>query len=71
MLPSNTSVSYLLTSVFMDFSLAECLQLKVVRVISGTLMTSLDMAGVSLTLMNLDTNAWLRYLGQSDPVDHC
>ena len=64
----NSAIKHIseLASVVMLYNsllLAECLQLKVVRVIMGTLMTSLDMAGVSLTLMKLE-NDWIQYLGK-------
>ena len=41
----------------------DVLQVVVVRVYAGSLMTSLEMAGVSLTLLKLSPD-WLPYLGQ-------
>ena len=42
----------------------DVLQLSVVRVFMGSLMTSLEMAGVSLTLLRL-CSGWTELLGQS------
>ena len=43
-------------------STVDVLQFEVVRVYMGTLMTSLEMAGVSLTLLN-HAHSWLECLG--------
>ena len=44
----------------------DALKLKVVRVYVGTLMTSLEMAGVSLTLLNTPAQ-WVELLGKPIP----
>ncbi len=41
----------------------ECVGVKVDRVVFGSLMTSLEMAGVSLTLLKLEPG-WDQYLGK-------
>ena len=50
------------------------LKVNVDRVICGSLMTSLEMAGVSLTLLQLDPD-WGQYIGQcacdEGVHDHC
>lgn len=39
-------------------------QAKVTRVYVGSLMTSMEMAGVSLTLLKVSSDSWEKYLGE-------
>lgn len=50
-------------SQFTSFFAVDKMKVAVVRVVSGSLMTSLEMAGVSLTLLRL-TPQLLTYFGQ-------
>ena len=40
-------------------------KVEVLRVYSGALMTSLEMMGVSITLIKLDNQKWVELLGKS------
>ncbi len=49
--------------IFVCVYVVECVGVKVDRVVFGSLMTSLEMAGVSLTLLKLEPG-WDQYLGK-------
>lgn len=51
-------------SALVNYITVDRMQMKVTRVYMGSLMTSLEMAGVSLTLLKIKEN-WTEYLGKS------